>query len=216
MPVCAECDSYLNSRSGMPSMPQACLPNDLMFFYSDETIVREEVTVLEMICAGPCVTAMMCFTLEARHRGESPFDSVMHMARHRMGARGNATTFPMPWQEIMRALSEPLVLPRTGEELANVVSVILKTSDEGDPREMSRFIHQATVRRSVVVKLIADAKARGHYAYRDIDMDAVRRRAKDLPEGGCRRRCCVLRRTTAISIVFRCRRQRHRLRDAGL
>ena len=121
---------------------------------------------------------MLCFTLEAKYSADSPFDSKVHMARHRMGARGNATTFPIPWQDIMRTLEVGLVLPRVGDELADVVSVILKTSDEDSPEDMARFIHQALVRRDVVVGLIQDAKQRGHRAYRDLDMAIHRGRAQ--------------------------------------
>eukprot|EP00959_Pyramimonas_sp_CCMP1952_P128315 2683048-Pyramimonas_sp.AAC.1 len=49
---------------------------------------------------------------------------------------------------------------------------------------MSTFVHQALVRRKVVVDLIQGAKARGHRAYRNVDMDEVRRKAMELPEEG--------------------------------
>ena len=144
----------------------------------------EEVTVLELICASPCITSMICFTLEAKYRAERPFDSKVHMSRHRMGARGNATTFPIPWQDIMTSLDDRPSLPRTGEELADVVSVILKTSDEDSPEGMARFIHQALVRRHVVIRLIEGAKRRGHIGYAHVDLEAVRRKAEQLPENG--------------------------------
>ena len=47
------------------------------------------------------------------------------MQRHTIGTRGNATSFPMPWEEILRLLQEiegsdgvPSVvdLPNTGEK----------------------------------------------------------------------------------------------------
>ena len=78
------------------------------------------------------------------------------------------------------------MLPRSGEELANWVSILLKTSDAMDTKEgLARFIHQAFVRRDVVVELIANANARGHRAYNDLDMDKVRAKARAvLPECG--------------------------------
>ena len=48
---------------------------------------------------------------------------------------------------------------------------------------MRKFNHQAFVRRSVVVALIAAAKARGHRAYRNVDMGKVKKKAEELPEG---------------------------------
>ena len=48
--------------------------------------------------------------------------------------------------------------------------------------DMARFIRQATVRRSVVVKLIEVMKKRGHGAYKHIDMHEVIAKASALPE----------------------------------
>ena len=69
--------------------------------------------------------------------------------------------------------------------MSSFVSVLLKTSDEGDTKEsLAKFIHQALVRRDVVIALIENAWARGHRAYRHLDMDRVRRKAQDLPVEG--------------------------------
>ena len=89
-------------------------------------------------------------------------DEFVHGNEHRMAARGNATSFPLPWQDLLKQLTEGATmeelgrsasLPRTGEELAHVVSILLKTSNAKDDadKHMPRFIHQAMVRRSVVV-----------------------------------------------------------------
>ena len=75
-------------------------------------------------------------------------------------------------------------LPNVGEKLANWVHVLLKTNDEEKPESMAHFIHQALVRRDVVVRLIEGAKARGHRAYRAVDMQRVRSKAEALPENG--------------------------------
>ena len=51
------------------------------------------------------------------------------------------------------------MLPRTGEDLANVVSVLLETSDAKDSdKDLARLVHQAIVRRDVVVQLILSMK----------------------------------------------------------
>ena len=61
---------------------------------------------------------------------------------------------------------------------------IIKTSNTQDETEvnMARFIHQAMVRRSVVVKLIETMKERGHRAYNNIDMNEVVAKSVALPE----------------------------------
>ena len=79
-----------------------------------------------------------------------------------MAARGDATSFPLPWHDLLLQLqandddTQPtnrVVLPRTGEDLTNVVSALLKTTNATDPgKDLARLIHQAMVRRGVVVK----------------------------------------------------------------
>ena len=76
-------------------------------------------------------------------------------------------------------------LPRTGTEVAGIVSVILKSVGDDDTAEsMSSFVDEVLVRRQVVIHLIEEAKARGHRAYWNVDMDAVRQKALQLPEEG--------------------------------
>ena len=83
-----------------------------------------------------------------------------------MPARGNATSFPLPWHDLIQQLHKHkhdddasaqhrVVLPRTGEDVANVVSVLLKTCDAKDyDKDLVRGVHQAIVRRGVVAQLI--------------------------------------------------------------
>ena len=148
-----------------------------------------------MICARTRLTSMICFSLEKKYRGRRAFDEKVHMNNHRMGARGNATTFPLPWQELLTQLQETekedgnraaVDLPRTGEELSNFVSVLLKTSDEGDTKEsLARFVHQAIVRRDVVIRLIEEMHLCGHRSYSTLDMHRVRQKANEsLPRNG--------------------------------
>ena len=93
----------------------------------------------------------------------SMFNTNMHMDTHRVGGRGNATTFPMPWQAILTELlrmeedSERQVAPdllKVGEGLKYVVQVLLKTNDEEKRDNLKNFAHQARVRRHVVVNWI--------------------------------------------------------------
>ena len=145
---------------------------------------------MEMICASVCFTSMICFTLEWKHRCENPFDEKVHMGRHRMGARGNATSFPLPWEAMLQELGRTEAasvapdLPWVGDELADRVSVMLKTRDEDDPKACAHLVHQATVRRGVVVQLIEGAVRRRHRAYASVSLDRVREKALRLPESG--------------------------------
>ncbi|CAJ1456522.1 unnamed protein product, partial [Effrenium voratum] len=186
-PVCRACFESLKKKK----MPPVSLANDMWVGYSPERIFEEKMTVLELICASPCATTMVCMSMEARHRHASaPFDETAHMARHRYGFRGNPLTFPLPWEDLMRELQsvgeEAAALPRAGVQLSEVVRVLLKTNQHGQTSEaeIKTLIHQANVRREVAVNLILDMKRLGHPSFIGADEDAVRARAAALPEDG--------------------------------
>ena len=107
-----------------------------------------------------------------------------------MCARGNATSFPLPWEAFLQELARnevsksPPDVPWVGEELAERVSVLLKTRDEDDPKACAQHVHQAMVRRAVVVQLIEGAVARGHRAYASVPQERVREKAMRLPDKG--------------------------------
>ena len=75
-------------------------------------------------------------------------------------------------------------LPHTGEDLAAVAQVILKSSSEEDYQQISKVVHQARVRWDVVLQATLGAEARGHRAYQYVEEASVRRKAKQLPVGG--------------------------------
>ena len=111
-----------------------------------------------------------------------------------MAARGNATPFPLPWHVLLQQLhindddasaQHRVVLPRTGEDLANVVLVLFNNADSNDyDHYLARLVHQAIVRRDVVVQLILSMKKRGHRGYRSVRTEDVQSRAQALPENG--------------------------------
>ena len=137
--------------------------NDMMIYINN-------VTVIEMVCASVRITSMICCTVEMKHRNENPLDSTVHMARHRMGTRGNATSFPLPWSSLLSELVRMDTtgtadyrpdLPWTRDELSDKVSILLKTFDDNATETMAKVIHQALVRRAVVMELIQGAKIEG-------------------------------------------------------
>ena len=190
-PVCTYCYKYLNSLS--PSLPQAALSNDMMVFYAPEELYQDGgLTIMEMLCASPCLTAMICFSMEVKYG--NMLNSHALMQRHRVGARGNATTFLLPWESILLELERleeaaaknnaGPTLPRTGEDIKHVVQVLLKSSDEDKRDDLKHFIHQAHVNRQKVLNCILGMKRRGHRAYMHVDEADARRRAEKLPEHG--------------------------------
>eukprot|EP00435_Cladocopium_sp_Y103_P014631 s5512_g3.t1 len=195
VPLCQKCQEKLEQGK----LPPLSLANDMWTGYAPQRLVEQQVTVMEAICTCPCITTLICMTMEARYednikqgaREAEPLNSKAQMARHRFGARGNALTFPLPLEELFRALQDhavdvneqqPLQLPRVGKELEHVVRVLLKTNKEGatNEQEIKTLIHQALV----VVGLIMDMHRLGHPSYANLDEDLVRERAKALPEEG--------------------------------
>ena len=162
-----------------------------MIFYAPAELYEEKLTVMEMICCSPCITSLLCFSMEVNYG--HMLDSELHMQRHRVGARGNATSFVLPWEALLKEFKRseddatakrvPL-LPHVGQELADVVQVLFKANDYDAQVRMQDFIHQATVRRKVVVHHILAAKARRHRAYMNVNQDQVLKRAALLPEKG--------------------------------
>ena len=189
-PICEECADCVFADD--PTVPPAGLSNGMMIYDAPSILYRENVSVMGMICASVCITSMISFTLEKKYRGSRSMDQKHNANKHRMGARGNATSFPLPWEDLLKQLQDGeemaklgkhVSLPRSGTQLADVVSVLLKTAAGDDTeKDVAKLIHQCTVRRHIVVKLIQTMKERGHKAYKHVDMDQVARNANALPE----------------------------------
>ena len=162
LPICSKCKSSLSGGA----LPALALANDMWTGYAPQYFIEQKVTVMEAICASPCVTTLVCMTMEARYEDNvrqeaqeaEPLNAKARMARHRFGARGNALTFPLPLEDLFMALQglskdaeegQPLQLPRGGTELAHVARVLLKTNKEGatSEKDIKTLVHQAVVRR---------------------------------------------------------------------
>ena len=145
-----------------------------------------------MLRASPCVTTLMCFSLEKRYRMHRTWDENAWMNDYRLAARGNATTFPLAWENLVEQLQSigdiksPNLLPRTGHQLAEVVRVLIKSNaaEKETAESLTHILHQATVRRHVVLTLIQTAVNRNHPAYQHLDMEQVLMKASELPENG--------------------------------
>ena len=85
----------------------------------------------------------------------------------------------------LQARATSVKLPHSGETLREMVRVLVKTArNKTETVDVSRVLHQARVRRNVVVGLIADAVARGHPAFQGVCMEAMYSQAEALPEDG--------------------------------
>ena len=99
VPVCRTCGASLFRKQQSP----VALSNDLMVFYAPQALYTDGgLTVMEMICASTCITSMICFSLEVKFG--NMFNTKAMMQRHRVGARGNATSFQLPWEALLQQL----------------------------------------------------------------------------------------------------------------
>ena len=171
VPLCASCHKDLADGK----LPPVSLANDMWTGFAPQRIAEQKVTIMEAICASPCVTTLTCMSMEARYdltkqeaKQAAPLNANAHMARHRFGARGNALTFPLPLEDLFLALQghvqeanagQPLLLPRVGKELGQLARVLLRTNKQGTTTEgeIKDLIHQAVVRREArsMIKALA-------------------------------------------------------------
>ena len=151
-----------------------------------------QATYLELLAASPICISLICFVLQEaqEHQEDSPgakkcknaprnlLGEPAFQQTYRTAARGNASMFLMPLADILAELTRletasAVSLPRSAHEIKNVVKVILKSQGQLP----DALITAATIRREVVVTLIAEQKARGHPMYKDLDMTQVRQKA---------------------------------------
>ena len=119
-PVCMHCWDSLRAKEAS----RLALANDMLVFYTPRLIYKEEVTFMELVCASPCFTAMACFSLEKKLLGDRALDQDALMNRNRLVARGNATTFPLAWEELLQNLQAASTEAAAGEIRLPKVGVI--------------------------------------------------------------------------------------------
>ena len=62
VPICRDCQEHLATQK----LPPLSLCNDMWTGFAPERLHREKVTVMEMICASPCLTMLLCMSMEAK------------------------------------------------------------------------------------------------------------------------------------------------------
>eukprot|EP00435_Cladocopium_sp_Y103_P028722 s3575_g7.t1 len=188
LPICTDCFKHLSEAK----LPPLAYANDMWTGYGLQRIYEQNVTVIALACASPCLTSMVLLSMESKHRREprtAVFDEQAHMARHRYGARGNVITFPLPVEALLQQLTAHLErpdvdegVPRSGKQLCEVFRVILQTNKAGktSEEEVKTLIHQARV----VVDLIMDMRRLGHPSFINLDEAKVQEKPAELPEDG--------------------------------
>ena len=113
IPICQECENSLEKTSDWVyrEPPARALSNELMIFYGPKSMYEDKMIVMEMICSSVCITSMICFSMEVKYG--NLLDTTVHKQDMRVAARGNATSFLMPWQSILAELGRQEKKSRT-------------------------------------------------------------------------------------------------------
>ena len=90
VPVCAECKSDVEKprtrgAATIRSVPPRSFANDLMTFYAPDRMYTEGMTVMEMLCCSPCITSMICFSLEVEFQSDAEEKPRKEVIRRRRG-----------------------------------------------------------------------------------------------------------------------------------
>ena len=93
IPMCTSCRTRIYRQK---MKPLEALSNDLFLGHPPRELYAQECTMLELLCASPCMTALTCFSIEWRYLQDRSLAQDALMNRHRLCAKGNATTFPLP------------------------------------------------------------------------------------------------------------------------
>ena len=92
VPICHTCRRSLYTQTCKPT---EALTNNLLLGHPPRELYVQECTALELLCASPCMTALTCYSIEWRYLRDRSLAQDAFMNRHRLCAKGNATTFPM-------------------------------------------------------------------------------------------------------------------------
>jgi len=98
IPMCTSCRTRIYRQK---MKPLEALSNDLFLGHPPRELYAQECTMLELLCASPCMTALTCFSIEWRYLQDRSLAQDALMNRHRLCAKGNATTFPLPWEDLL-------------------------------------------------------------------------------------------------------------------
>ena len=183
VPICRSCQLFLQQNSVGPEM----LINDNWIGYIEDFIYQKEVTWMEKTVTSPYWTSLTLFSLGSRNsqghlRKRHKLHDAMYASEQRTAFKGQLYSAPMDWRSIVDQLQtlendvRIVDLPVIGELLEKKVKISI-TSGLVD---LNKYIKQATVRYSIMVRLIAMHHAAGEADYRYVNMKNVEERAKVL------------------------------------
>jgi hypothetical protein len=183
--VCARCNAQLkrfNEYSTSGSVPMA-LGNDNYYGYVQWLLVTEQVTWLECAAASLCWSTILVYYLEEPY-GHLMLENVSG-ASARTQVRGNLFSFAMPWEDIEHCCAiVTTAAEHTREHRAAEVeqhwrkrhqvphdeatlATLLNVHIVGGSVDLSTHLEGATMRPSIVEKLIALLRLSGYPGYEE-------------------------------------------------
>ena len=130
LPLCRDCLEHMCKQSAC-AVPEA-LANDNWFGYPTELLYTHKVRWIEAAAASPVWTSVINYYLEA-DRGNL-IEEHLHRPEHRTAIRGNVSSFSIPWEEVLAALTPETRRNTSWERLPHpphVLQAIVKVNVKG-------------------------------------------------------------------------------------
>ena len=128
LPLCYKCLLIsLEATEDDYKIPRA-LANDNFYGFVDPTIVEYGVRWIELAAASPILNCIVCYYVEG-DRGHL-LDEQAFQRRNPINVRGHAYSFAMPWEQIVKGLTQRVkAIPRDPECLKYMLRLHLKVAD---------------------------------------------------------------------------------------
>ena len=165
IPICRDCRITMTSGVSACAVPMA-LANDNWYDYAPAIIYQWKVRFIEAAAAAPVWTTMIVYYVEEDHG--HLMTETLQQPQYRTAARGNAFSYFMPWEDILKSLrnvcADPdlSMLPHDDEVLARLVGFQLRSHSN----DVTTFFKQAKLRAHVVLKLLYLLIEREHTCFR--------------------------------------------------
>ena len=136
------------------------LANDNMWGYVPSIIMQYQVRWIEMTAVMPYWTCMIVYYVEGDHG--HLMNEVVKQQQARTAVRGQAFSFIMPWEEIVKSLHHRVkAIPRDPECLKYMLRLHLKVAGQ----DFHQHLRQVHLRPRVLVLLLRELFARKHEAF---------------------------------------------------
>ena len=156
VPICKDCYTRLGRGDDVPM----ALANDNMWGYISPIIMKYKVRWIEMAAVLPYWTTMIVYYVES-DRGHL-MNEVLKENQHRTCVRGQAFSYIMPWDEIVKSMHQRVKsIPRDPECLKYMLRLHLKVAG----KDFHQHLKQVHLRPGILVLLLKELFARKHEAF---------------------------------------------------